>query len=592
MKKFRFGIIIAVLSVLLLSCNNSNSVTAEEGGIQIDPELKELGELNALILQYDDAGDKLGDCIAVKSKKKWGLINLKGDTILDFKYDRIKRIKDEEYWNVEVKNVEASRYSEWYDVGIADAKGVIIVKPIKGNQSIGPYGEGLYLAYDGKVEPHLYNEKGEEIILGYGDDESSYDFPLLKIEKYSQNCFVVHDGYAWYRMTHDKGAKPEFKIDSIMFLNVMPSTEYCFVQNEDEKWGAINPKGDTIAPFEYLDTKKLGNDNVFVKNEEGKWGMFNGKEVSAFYDDFYMSIDDYSKGEDAGTQIILDKQGKELFRSDDLINYPFYSNGMFLGKHSLYDSKGNTIITLNDSLHVLGYLNDYIIVGTDSRNYGIANKKGELVIPPTNYANPDIPKGGSLIRLTKNISDVFVNNERIIVNVTDIFDTSNGTLSKTIFDLSMKDFVDGLSLGEIEGRHVYVNEQGKTGILNLEEILKSLAEQKEMNKQQEQKESIEHIKEQLVKSINEANGRKILSGTYSIHDFEKCEDGTYKAEFFDHGEYETITYEIYNIKTDKDGNLVDYELKLTMIRPTSKKPDGGIKTVDEIVNHTIGAVGY
>ena len=84
MKKFKFGIITA-MSVLLLSCSNSNNVAAEEGEIQIDPALKELGELNVLLFQYDDIGDKLGDCVAVKSKKKWGLINIKGDTILDFK---------------------------------------------------------------------------------------------------------------------------------------------------------------------------------------------------------------------------------------------------------------------------------------------------------------------------------------------------------------------------------------------------------------------------------------------------------------------------------------------------------------------------
>lgn len=603
MNKFKFDIIIAVLSVLLFSCNNSNNVVTEDGGIQIDPELKELGELNALLLQYDDVGEKLGDCIAVKSKKKWGLINLKGDTILDFKYDRIKRIRDEEYWNVEVKNVEASKYSESYDVGIADAKGVIIVKPIKGNQSIAPYGEGLYRAIDGKVEPHLYNNKGEEIILSSEDEEGEYDydFPLCDIERVNDHFYMVaNPDKIWFRMIYNKGAEHEFKIEGYGFYDVKPSSEYCFVKNEDEIWGAINAEGDTIAPFEYLDTKMLGNDNVFVKNEEGKWGMFNGKEVSAFYDDFYKSIGDYSKGEDAGTQIILDKQGKELFRSNDLINYPFYSNGMFLGKHSLYDSKGNAVITLNDSLSVYDYLNNYVIVSkqiplneiTTGYIHGIVNKKGELVVPVEYNIIGQATKDGPLLLLTKNISDEFVNNERIIINTTDIFNTDNGTLTKTNYYISR--FSDGLALATIdEKQHFYVNEEGKTGIVNFEDVLemkKEEAQQSEQIEKQEGRANLEeNIKKQIVELINEDNGWKVLSGPSSVRGLQKVSEGMYKAEFTQETQYEYMYYEIRNIEVDENGKVLGLETKRVNIKPKANKPDGTMN-VDEMIDRQLGRI--
>lgn len=590
MKKLRLCFVVAAISVLLFSCINSTNtaVADEEGGIQIDPELKELGELNALLLQYDDAGDKLGDCIAVKSKKKWGLINLKGDTIIDFKYDKIERLTDAEFWNVKVKNAEISKYSDWYDVGIADSEGNIIVKPIKGNQSIVPISEGLYEAHDGRVEPHLYNAKGEEIILSC-DDEYGYDFPLCDIKKVNDNFYMVSNAdKIWFRMLYDKGAEHEFKIVEYGFYDVKPSSEYCFVKNEDERWGAINAEGDTIAPFVYLETKMLGNDNVFVKNEEGKWGMFNGINVSNYYDNFYRSIGDYSIGQDGDTYVILDKHGKELFRNSDLIVHSFYSNGMFLGKHSVYDPKGNKMITLTDSLAVVDYINGYVVVSTENGIYGLIDKDNKIVVPVTNSMRPVIQKDSPLILFTHNISDVVVDGERIIVNLTDIFNTEKGTLTKTKFGLYK--FKDGLSLATVEGGHIYVNEEGKTGIVNLDEVLIALAEKKEQLKAQAQEEGFENIKKQLVETINKENGRDVLSSTYAIHDLKKLEDGTYRAEFYDIQVYETFTYEIFGIKVDKEFNVQDFGIKVIMIRPHDNKPDGGILTVEEIVDRQIGRI--
>ena len=538
-------------------------------------------------MQYDDAGDKLGDCIAVKSKKKWGLINLKGDTIIDFKYDKIERLKDAEFWNVKVKNTENSKYSDWYDVGIADSEGNIIVKPIKGNQRIVPISEGLYEARDGRVEPHLYNAKGEEIILSFDDD--GYDFPLSEIKKINDKLFMVKStDNMWYRMIYNKGSEPEFKIDSIGYLDVRPSTEICIVKNEEGKWGAINSSGEVVAPFEYADAKMLGNDNVFVQNDEGKWGMFDENKVSSYYDDFYRSIDDYSIGQDGDTYVILDKHGKELFRNSDLQVHPFYSNGMFLGKHSVYDSKGNKMITLTDSLAVVDYLNGYVVVGTESGNYGLIDKENKIVVPFTDYMNPDIQKGSPLILFTHNISDVVVDGERIIVNVTDVFNTEKGTLTKTKFDLS--NYSDGLFLATVEGRHLFVNEKGETGIANLDDVLISLAEKKEQSKMQEQEEGIENIKKQIVETINKENGRKILSGTYAIHDLEKLEDGTYRAEFYDRKVYETFTYEIFGIKVDKEFNVLDFDLKVIKIRPHANKPEGGLITVEELYHRMTGEI--
>lgn len=588
-KKLRLCFVVVAISVLLFSCKNSTNtvVVDEEGGIQIDLELKELGELNALLLQYDDAGDKLDDCIAVKSKKKWGLINLKGDTVIDFKYDKIERLTDAEFWNIKVKNAENSKYSDGYDVGIADLEGNIIVKPIKGNQSIVPISEGLYEAQDGRFEPHLYNAKGEEIILSFDDD--GYDFPLSQIKRINDKVFMVKSAdNIWYRMIYNKGSEPEFKIDTIGYLDVKPSIEICVVKNEEGKWGAINSSGEVVAPFEYADAKMLGNDNVFVQNDEGKWGVFNGKNVSSYYDDFYRSIDDYSIGQDGDTYVILDKHGKELFRNSDLQVHPFYSNGMFLGKHSVYDPKGNKMITLTDSLAVVDYLNGYVVVGTENGNYGLIDKDNKIVVPVTNYMNPIIQKGSPLILFTQNISDVIVDGERIIVNITDVFNTEKGTLTKTKYDLN--NFKDGFSLAIVEGRHIYVNEEGKTGILNLEEVLAYKKEQAEQAEKAAQPKLEESIKKQIVKLLNESQGWKVLSSPSSVWNLQKVSEGIYKAEYMIETEYEKMDYELQNIEVDENGKVLSFYNKRVGIRPKANKPDGGIIGVDELVDKITGRI--
>lgn len=573
MKKVKLGIIFAVMSVSLLSCSNSNNVAAEEGGIQIDPELKELGELNALLLQYDDVGDKLGDLIAVKSKKKWGLINLKGDTILEFKYGNIYKCIEYDIWGI-------SKELRYQHIGFADAQGKIMLNP-EGGKSY------EILSNDYFVEKNrgfctLYNKDGDEVFII--DEEDEMEVPAYDIKYNGNGLFMIYNGDKWYMARHKDSESSITVIGENGYSDCGFTNDLCFVKNDDGKWGVINGAGEIVVPFNYFDKKGIN----LVQNEEGKWGMFNGKEVNSYYDNLIYEIDGYTDGKDGEDYIVLDKQGKELLRKKDMKLFPFCSNGAFLGNHSVYDSKGNTIVTLNDSLTPIYYLNNYIVVNTTNRLCGIVDKKGTFVYPASD-AFSSCSKDSPLIVMTRNISDEFVDDERIIVNVSDIFNTNNGTITKTFFDLSSSHFVDGLSLATVEGRHIYVNEEGKTGLLNIEEVLKSFAEKKEQMKKQEQEEGMERIKEQLVDDINKMNGRKILSGSNSLRDMEKLEGGTYKCHFTDYGKYENITYEIYNIQVDKEYNLIDFGIKATDIRPTADKPDGTMN-VQEMIDRMTGRI--
>lgn len=100
----------------------------------------------------------------------------------------------------------------------------------------------------------------------------------------------------------------------------------------------------------------------------------------------------------------------------------------------------------------------------------------------------------------------------------------------------------------------------------------------------------ENIKKQIVEMINEDNGWEVLSGPSSVWNLQKVSEGMYKAEFMTETEYEKMDYEIQDIEVDENGKVLGLKPKRVNIRPKANKPDGGIKTVEEIVDRQIGRI--
>ena len=135
-----------------------------------------------------------------------------------------------------------------------------------------------------------------------------------------------------------------------------------------------------------------------------------------------------------------------------------------------------------------------------------------------------------------------------------------------------------------------INKEGKTGIQNLEEALTIKKEQIEQAKKEAQPKLEENIKKQIVELINEDNGWEVLSGPSSVWNLQKVSEGMYKAEFMIETEYEKMDYEIQDIEVDENGKVLGLKPKRVNIRPKANKPDGGIKTVEEIVDRQIGRI--
>lgn len=572
MKKLHFYFLFTLI-LGVYSCSNVKE--SSEEGFQIDPDLKELGELNSLVLQYDDVSNKVGDYLVVKSHNKWGVINLKGDTIIGFDYDEITGYP-EGYWSVKNRRPVKGNY---FNVGLAKMDGTILFPPVDNGYRCGQIAEGLYYTWksDGYA---FFNGDGEEVFLT--DEESGYDIPYPKeVQEFGNNCFMaLLANMKWYRIFFAKGDETNCKVDTVEYTDVKTCGNLCYVKNNDEKWGAIDADGKLVIPYTYSNAIKRGDgvNCVFVQNEEGKWGFLKGGELIGSYDNFLNSKDNYAFVKDGNYKVVLDANGKEIFRVEDLDEIKKF-NGVFMGRNHVYDSNGKTLLTVDDSLCIRDYLNGYVIVSDkEMNNYSILDEKGRAVIP---FDDVTFHLGKESVILSK----LFEEGDSIVSN---LFNTKLGECIKTPFNIGF--LMDDYYLAEIENRHIFIDEQGKTGFLNFDEVLNEIKTRKLSNEADVQKELEESMKEQIIKRVNDRFGREVMTSTSRIEKLEKQPDGTYTAEFTDYGEYEHIVYTLYDIDVDKYGVLQDCGWKMKTVIPTDKKPEGTMD-VEEMVRRNIGAIG-
>ena len=558
---------IVVLAMVLFGCSSSHTV--RDDGIQLDPNLTELGELNALLLQYDDADCLSDEGVAVKSGKKWGLINLKGDTVQGFHYDNIHRRED--YWILESKDIEGNE-----EVGLADANGKILISPNKENRDYIPISDNLLMARTRRDLRCFYDTKGDEAFICDIYDHDMYPDAVFYMKG---NHYMASTGdETWQRMTYIPEEK-FYQLDTVTYCAAKSgSPDMCAVMNEERKWGVIDTEGKTIVPFDYVDISIYDN-IIVVANENGQYGRYEGDGVKKYYDSFYV-CKGYSLATNGDTHILFDKQNKELLRTEEEMSAYFYSDGMFYSANSLFDEKGNVILHVDDSIHIDDYINGYITYNVYEAERGVMDKKGNIVLSASAY-KVYIEQDYQILRIRKyeEIDDDFV-------ETTDIFDTKNNKITHT--DFSMENFnSQGLARAEVAGRHLYINAEGKFGIENFEEIMGRLMVKQAEVLEEEQTEKEKHIK-QLLLDIIQKEGYK----TNSIHNLTKGEDGLYSAKFYTETVYSTTSYDVTGIIIEND-EIVECRVTQKQSIPKKDAPDYYVpQNVDELIKHINGVPGY
>lgn len=542
MKKLKFGLFVAILSVTLFACKNSKNTTGaeveeREGGVQIDPELKELGELNAKLLEYDDIGIPQNGVVPIKLKEKWGLVAKDGKEILPCLYNEISYGDNEDVWIVKKDD----------SLGIVDNKGTFINELRSGFISYRCLGNGLLHAIFNDEVQHPFiiplEYKGQALL---GDVKSAtpfYDgvtmaeyFGNYKLYSYTNGSLsAITDYYQHFTLEFGEGM-------------------YCVTNGWDGKYGFINSKGEVAVPFEF----------------DKPCGVFSDGMAT-----YTSSTDKYGYIDKTGKIVIPAKYFYAEKFSDGLA---YVSNEEMSG---FIDKSGKTVIDTSKKKYSSGggFVKGYCIVidGEEDCMMGIINKKGELVVPF---------KYNVISALSDDVY-VALKSENSKYGA---FSSDGKQIIPFEFD-DLSEFHNGWALAKIGEVHLIVNKEGKTGIPNLENVL-SIKKEKQLQSIKSRQAELEmSIKKQVVELINKSNGWEVLSEPSDVLNLEKVSDNMYKAEFITETKYEYMDYEIRNIEVDKKGKVLGLETKRVNIRPKANKPNGTMR-VDEMIDRMTGRKRY
>ena len=389
--------------------------------------------------------------------------------------------------------------------GVINSKGEIIIDPIYHETIIIPDStKAVFICtydvdYDkGNYKTKVLNEKNEEIIIGYEtvepienyDNENTlwYEKNVLKVKKEGKYGLVDLKGKTIVNCDYDtidslKGTtnslivtKDEKKglidntgtiIIETKYKNILAISEKYengyIVQEENGKYGVINCNKTTVLESKYDEIKPIyGNGKYYVVKEKGKWKVVNteGENYLEGKFDAIKSINnDYA---------VIQKDGK-------------------YGVISIVDSKKAIDTKYEDITFATG--SNYIV--KSNNQYGIMNLEGETLIE-TKYSNLIYREVANFYEATKKdyLSDLIDSDMNVrVTGIISFINTTDGYMKIRIgedykyynFKFEEKESKDVLKdntifLSKKDGKYGFVN---KDGIVVVDYIYDDAGEQNE-----------------------------------------------------------------------------------------------------------------
>lgn len=338
------------------------------------------------------------DVLKVKKDEKYGLINLKGKTLLNCEYDDIYTLKGVKNSLIITKNDR---------LGLADNNGRVVIEAIY--TEIKPLGTE---ALDGYI---VKSENGKYGVIG-ANKEQKLQIIYESIEPVvGNNLFVVTEGTK-QKLINSKGTTIlEEGFDSIKQIS-KDSKEIVFVK--DRLYGVMSTDGTIVIENKYEDLQKLDN-GYFIAKKDGRYGIIDSEENEKIYFN-YTSIS-YSKELDIYVAEDIDFKSSIIDKNfevkligilselnEDSKYIKMYINGEYKyynvnleEKQNIDILKGNTLF-LSKKNGKYGYINesgevivDYIYDDATEQNkfgyaavqkngkWGSIDKEGKIVIKPT-----------------------------------------------------------------------------------------------------------------------------------------------------------------------------------------------------------------
>ncbi len=313
--------------------------------------------------------------------------------------------------------------------GVIDKKGDTLIKP-EYDQVIIPNPEkSVFIAYKGD-SIKVFNEKNEEILTDFSNVEPMrfknissslmYEKSVLRYEKDGKYGIINFDGKVLTKPIYNE-------------INTLQSKEGELVVNKDGKIGVINIKGKELIKPEYDEIsidEYYTNENKYrnsgyivgIKTEEGyRYGYINNKGKKILDMNFNKIKRVVQIEDDENAYLICAKNGKYgVIKNDKTIIENEYQ--------SIEYDKNNKIFIIEKS-----------------KKYGVANIKGEIIVP-IQYDQIDITgiylyakndqgttvynNNGSQVNIDSNIVILNTDNEKYKIKINNKQGTKYGVINE------------------------------------------------------------------------------------------------------------------------------------------------------------------
>lgn len=379
-----------------------NSEMFKEELVLVGNESEKYGYINnkgeeKVACTYDAAKMFFNGLAPVQTGGKWGYVNKNGEMQIAAKYDKAGYFYTDDCAVVGVLKGTEIKY------GLIDKKGNTLVEP-NFDKIEGFYDQAK--VFDGKMV------KKELSVVKTGGKYGLIDMS----GKYAVNpdyTSIEATYFGGYELTRVKDGllagfeknvadKSGALLSSEWYEDIGETSSGDFIPvRKNEKWGAINSKGQMVAATSYANIEAFCNDRAVFRNDDGKYGALNEKgqiAVQPLYDDveaFGNVVYEYDvtiakKGDEYG---LIDDDGKEIsafvYKNIDRVGEETFVCKDASDKIGLVDEKGKTLVEFGKYEKISSGTNglngvhtDNLIVKNAEGKYGVINDEGKELVAP------------------------------------------------------------------------------------------------------------------------------------------------------------------------------------------------------------------
>ena len=388
--------------LLLVKKNGKVGIININGAVVVKEEY-DLIESDAY---YEEGAEYKKSAYLVANKNgetyKYGLLNHKGEKILDVKYEQIARIanneKDDNIYTVAIADHKAGFYknsqniipNEYDDISYEQSNNCLILEKDE-KQGIADFsGKNLLeIKYDNIYISGKYinaqKEQNVEIIefttMQQVDIEGIVGLSDTVSPKYAV-AITNDEKYKIYSKEKNEVAKGQYDYLEFLFENY-------FIKADDQKYNIIDSSGKNMLKRNYSSIQKIPNSNIVQATYGNKIDLIEDNKVIITFSDANILLDEKYITISSATDITYVSYSGEVIDNCDIIDRPMYAYKE-KGKWG-FKKKDGTII-VNAQYDLVTEFNEYGFAGIKLDNkWGVLNSEGTVILEPTYEIDSDTP---------------------------------------------------------------------------------------------------------------------------------------------------------------------------------------------------------